>query len=108
MCVCVSGWLYHTAPQLGDKVDREQRAIQNLSKSVDLDASNGQTWYMLGRSVPVPLLTVGYPESVGGGGGAELSLSVYLSMFFDCREVHVSAFCRVVMLCSHVLSSHCV
>ncbi|XP_070173907.1 lysine-specific demethylase 6A-like isoform X1 [Littorina saxatilis] len=43
------GWLYHTSPLLGEKVDREQRAIHNLTKSVDLDASNGQTWYMLGR-----------------------------------------------------------
>ena len=65
VCVCVAGWLYHTAPQLGDKVEREQRAISNLTKSVDLDASNGQTWYMLGRLVPLFTATVG----CGWGGG---------------------------------------
>ena len=59
VCVCVAGWLYHTAPQLGDKVEREQRAISNLTKSVDLDASNGQTWYMLGRLVPLFTAMVG-------------------------------------------------
>ncbi|XP_041357798.1 histone demethylase UTY-like isoform X2 [Gigantopelta aegis] len=43
------GWLYHTTNQLGDKQIREARAVQFLQKSLELDASNGQTWYLLGR-----------------------------------------------------------
>ncbi|XP_067669128.1 lysine-specific demethylase 6A-like isoform X2 [Haliotis asinina] len=43
------GWLYHTQEQFGDKQTRETRAIHYLQKSNELDPSNGQTWYLLGR-----------------------------------------------------------
>ncbi|CAE1317944.1 UTX [Acanthosepion pharaonis] len=43
------GWLFHTAEQLGDKSTREPVAIHYLHKSIELDSSNGQTWYLLGR-----------------------------------------------------------
>ncbi|XP_059163060.1 histone demethylase UTY-like isoform X2 [Physella acuta] len=43
------GWLYYTVSQLADKSTRESLAIQHLKASVDIDASNGQAWYLLGR-----------------------------------------------------------
>ncbi|CAL1541948.1 unnamed protein product [Lymnaea stagnalis] len=43
------GWLYYTVSQLADKNTRESLAIQHLKASVDIDASNGQAWYLLGR-----------------------------------------------------------
>lgn len=45
----ILGWLFHTAEQLGDKSTREPVAIHYLHKSIELDSSNGQTWYLLGR-----------------------------------------------------------
>ncbi|KAH9487734.1 Lysine-specific demethylase 6A [Bulinus truncatus] len=43
------GWLYYTVSQLADKNTRENSAIQHLKASVDIDSSNGQAWYLLGR-----------------------------------------------------------
>ncbi|GFR94504.1 ubiquitously transcribed tetratricopeptide repeat protein Y-linked transcript variant 61 [Elysia marginata] len=43
------GWLYYTVSQLADKGTRESLAIQHLRASVDIDSSNGQAWYLLGR-----------------------------------------------------------
>ena len=43
------GWLYHTIDSLGDKPSREQKAVHHLQKSIDVDNTNGQTWYLLGR-----------------------------------------------------------
>ncbi|KAI8772287.1 lysine-specific demethylase 6A-like isoform X4 [Biomphalaria glabrata] len=43
------GWLYYTVSQLADKNVRENLAIQHLKASVDIDSSNGQAWYLLGR-----------------------------------------------------------
>ncbi|CAG5116791.1 unnamed protein product, partial [Candidula unifasciata] len=42
-------WLYYTVSQLADKNTRENLAIQHLKASVDIDSSNGQAWYLLGR-----------------------------------------------------------
>ena len=47
--LCFIGWLYHTIESLGDKGTREQKAVHHLQKSIDVDNSNGQTWYLLGR-----------------------------------------------------------
>lgn len=43
------GWLYHNSAKVKGKGEHEQRAIHCLTKSVELDTNNGQTWYMLGR-----------------------------------------------------------
>ena len=47
--LCFTGWLYHTIESLGDKPTREQKAVHHLQKSIDVDNTNGQTWYLLGR-----------------------------------------------------------
>ncbi|GFN85951.1 lysine-specific demethylase 6a [Plakobranchus ocellatus] len=46
---CILRWLYYTVSQLADKGTRESLAIQHLRASVDIDSSNGQAWYLLGR-----------------------------------------------------------
>jgi len=45
----LSGWLYHTVEQLGEKNSREGLAIHYLKESLEADTTNGQTWYLLGR-----------------------------------------------------------
>lgn len=50
---CLSGWLYYTVNQLANKNTRDNLAIQHLKASVDIDASNGQAWYLLGRLVMI-------------------------------------------------------
>ena len=39
------GWLYHHNQQWGN----QERAISYLTRSIDADPSDGQTWYLLGR-----------------------------------------------------------
>ncbi|XP_064638902.1 histone demethylase UTY-like isoform X2 [Lineus longissimus] len=43
------GWIHFSHEQLGEKATREQQAIQYLQKSLEIDPTNGQTWYYLGR-----------------------------------------------------------
>ncbi|KAL3847276.1 hypothetical protein ACJMK2_018196, partial [Sinanodonta woodiana] len=43
------GWLYHTVDQLGDKNTRVGLAVHFIQKAAEIDGTNGQTWYLLGR-----------------------------------------------------------
>lgn len=45
----LSGWMYHSIESLGEFQTRQNTAIQCLQKSIESDASSGQTWYFLGR-----------------------------------------------------------
>lgn len=43
------GWMHHTVPSLGDKRDREEKAVNLLQKSIEADPKSGQSLYLLGR-----------------------------------------------------------
>ncbi|KAF2362119.1 JmjC domain [Trinorchestia longiramus] len=43
------GWMYHTVTSLGDKREREEKAVSLLQKSIEADPKSGQSLYLLGR-----------------------------------------------------------
>lgn len=57
------GWLYHITEQLGDKNRRESLAVHYLKESLAADNGNGQTWYLLGRFVPILVLET-FPQAI--------------------------------------------
>ena len=43
------GWLHHTVEALGEKREREEKAVSLLQKSIEADPKSGQSLYLLGR-----------------------------------------------------------
>ncbi|OQV25308.1 Lysine-specific demethylase 6A [Hypsibius exemplaris] len=43
------GWMFHTVEDFGERSMREGQAIKCLTKSLEHDPNNGQTWYFMGR-----------------------------------------------------------
>lgn len=43
------GWMHHTVESLGDKREREEKAVNLLQKSIEADPKSGQSLYLLGR-----------------------------------------------------------
>ncbi|KAK6618017.1 hypothetical protein RUM44_002459 [Polyplax serrata] len=43
------GWMFHCVESLGEKVYRENQAIDSLKKSIEADPKSGQSLYLLGR-----------------------------------------------------------
>ncbi|KAL0267841.1 UNVERIFIED_CONTAM: hypothetical protein PYX00_009996 [Menopon gallinae] len=43
------GWMFHCVESLGEKVYRENQAIESLKKSIEADPKSGQSLYLLGR-----------------------------------------------------------
>lgn len=44
-----TGWMFHCVESLGEKVYRENQAIDSLKKSIEADPKSGQSLYLLGR-----------------------------------------------------------
>lgn len=43
------GWMFHTVEEFGQRHQRDESAVKCLSKSLEYDPNNGQTWYFMGR-----------------------------------------------------------
>ena len=45
----ISGWMFFTKEQLGERQTRLQVAVQYLQNAIESDNTSGASWYLLGR-----------------------------------------------------------